>query len=94
MKLAWDAAKRTEKRDGGYHRERSDDPYHTFRWTRLSRVWRMEHPLCEECRKRGIVKRAEVVDHIIPWPVCRDFFDIFSRSAPTAIPRKVTATKS
>lgn len=75
MKLAWDAAKRTEKRDGGYHRERSDDPYHSFRWTRLSRVWRMEHPLCEECRKRGIVKRAEVVDHIIPWPVCRDFFD-------------------
>ena len=75
MKLAWDAEKKTEKRDGGYHRERSADPYHSFRWTRLSRAFRAQHPLCEECRKRGIIKSAEVVDHIIPWPVCEDFFD-------------------
>ena len=75
MRLVWDSAKRSEKHDGGYHRDRSDDPYHTYRWTRLSRAFREQHPLCEECRKRGVIKSAEVVDHIIPWPVCEDFFD-------------------
>ena len=76
MKLAWDSERRLESgkqsnRDLG----RSADPYHTARWTRLSRAWRMEHPLCEECRKRGVIKSAQVVDHIVPWPVCEDFFD-------------------
>ena len=33
------------------------------------------HPLCEECLKRGVFKSAEVVDHIVPWPVCEDFYD-------------------
>lgn len=75
MRLAWDAAKKAAKRDGGYHRDRSDDSYHTYRWTRLSRAFREQHPLCEECRKRGVIKPAEVVDHIVPWPVCEDFFD-------------------
>ena len=75
MKLAWDSARKVEKRDGKYHRERSDDPYHTYRWTRLSRAFREQHPLCEECRKQGVVRSAQVVDHIIPWPVCEDFFD-------------------
>ena len=75
MKLAWDAKNKPVKGDGTYRRDRSDDPYHSYRWTRLSRVWRAEHPLCEECRKRGVIKSAEVVDHIVPWPVCKDFFD-------------------
>ena len=76
MRLPWDAEKKPESgkqsnRDLG----RSADPYHTARWTRLSRAWRMEHPLCEECRKRGVIKSAQVVDHIVPWPACGDFFD-------------------
>lgn len=75
MKLRWDSPGRVDSHDGGYHRERSADPYHTARWTRISRAWRMTHPLCAECRKKGIVKPAEVVDHIIPWPVCEDFYD-------------------
>ena len=72
MRLAWDAQ---SKPQGGYQRERSDDPYHTNRWTRLSRVFRAEHPLCAECQRQGIVKAADVVDHIVPWPVCQDFYD-------------------
>ena len=48
MKLPWDHPSRTEKSDG-YRRERSADPYHTARWTRLSRAFRAEHPLCAEC---------------------------------------------
>ena len=72
-RLAWDSERRRE--DGGYERERSADPYHTSRWTRLSRAWRMMHPLCEECKRNGIIKAGEVTDHIIPWPVCQDFYD-------------------
>ena len=72
MKLAWDA---TVKPQGGYQRERSADPYHTNRWTKLSRAWRANHPLCEECKSKGIIKAAAVVDHIDPWPICEDFFD-------------------
>lgn len=71
--MAWDGERR--KDDGGYKRERSADPYHTSRWTRLSRAWRMMHPLCEECKRNGIIKAGEVTDHIIPWPVCQDFYD-------------------
>lgn len=58
-----------------YTRVRSSDEYHTSRWTRMSRVYRQEHPLCEICKSRGIIKPAEVVDHIVPFPVCGDFFD-------------------
>ena len=72
-RLAWDSERRQD--DGSYKRERSADPYHTSRWTRLSRAWRMMHPLCEECKRRGIIKAGEVTDHIIPWPVCQDFYD-------------------
>ena len=75
MRLAWDAQSRVNKRDGTYQRERSADPYHTYRWTRLSRAFRAEHPLCAECQRQGIVKAADVVDHIVPWPVCQDFYD-------------------
>ena len=72
-RLAWDGERR--KDGGSYKRERSADPYHTNRWTRLSRAWRMMHPLCEECKRRGIIRAGEVTDHIIPWPVCQDFYD-------------------
>lgn len=73
--LAWDSKERKKLEVGGYHRERSDDLYHTFRWTRLSRAFRQSHPLCAECARNGRLKAAEVVDHITPFPVCRDFFD-------------------
>ena len=73
--LAWDSKEHKKLEVGGYHRERSDDLYHTFRWTRLSRAFRQSHPLCAECARNGRLKAAEVVDHIVPYPVCRDFFD-------------------
>lgn len=72
-KLVWDS--RYHRTGEGYERERSADLYHTSRWTRLSRAWRAAHPLCEECRRKGLLKEGEVVDHIIPYPVCEDFFD-------------------
>lgn len=75
MKLAWDPKDKVDKHDGTYQRERSADPYHSYKWTRLSRIYRASFPLCAECRRNNIIKAAEVVDHIIPWPVCEDFFD-------------------
>lgn len=77
MKLAWDSKRSRLKADGRYVRERSGDLYHTARWTRLSRAWRAAHPLCEECKKQGVIKAAEVTDHITPWPVCGEagFYD-------------------
>ena len=75
MALAWDSKKRKDADSGGYQRERSSDLYHTYRWTRLSRAFRQSHPLCAECARNGRLKAAEVVDHIVPYPVCRDFFD-------------------
>ena len=65
---------RSEK-PSGYKRVRSSDEYHTSRWTRMSRAFRQDHPLCEICKSKGIIKPAEVVDHIVPYPVCGDFFD-------------------
>ena len=70
MKLAWDSKRTAQKVDGKYVRERSADLYHTSRWTRLSASWRAMHPLCEECKRQGVIKAAQVVDHITPWPVC------------------------
>ena len=57
------------------NRERSSELYHTYRWTKASKIYRELHPLCEDCKKKGIIQAAEVVDHIIPYPVCEDFFD-------------------
>lgn len=74
-RLPWDI--RTENEGGrGYDRVRSADPYHTSRWTKLSRAFRAEHPLCAECQRKGIIRPATCVDHIEPWPICADrFFD-------------------
>lgn len=75
MKLAWDSSSRVDRSDGKYHREKSDPRYHTPRWTRLSRSFRDSHPLCERCRKNGIIRPAQCVDHIVPAVMCEDFYD-------------------
>ena len=75
-RLPWDTTPPRTK-GGGYTRVRSDDLYHTARWTRLSRAFRAEHPLCAECQRQGIIKPATCVDHVEPWPICGEqrFFD-------------------
>lgn len=41
---------------------------YTSAWQRASRAFLAAHPLCEcdDCRKNGLVRAAEVVDHFIP----------------------------
>lgn len=36
------------------------------RWRKARGLFLRKHPLCEECRKRGALTPATVVDHIIP----------------------------
>ena len=71
MDLPWS---KTKGKGTAAERVRSADPYHTSRWTRLSRAFRAEHPLCAECQRHGIIKPATCVDHIEPWPICGDRF--------------------
>lgn len=63
------------KPSGGYHRVKSDDRYHSWRWTKESKAFREEHPLCAECLKKGLLVPSKVVDHIIPVAICEDFWD-------------------
>ena len=72
--LAWDSQRTADRNEGRYVRERSGAPYNTSRWHRLARAFLQDHPLCEECRRKGMIKAAECVDHIDPWPICEDYF--------------------
>ena len=72
--LAWDSQQTRERASGRYVRERSDAPYNTARWHKLAKAFIQEHPLCEECKRNGKLKAAECVDHIDPWPICKDYF--------------------
>lgn len=49
--------------------------YHTSRWTKRSREFRKSHPLCENCKKKGLIVPSQVVDHIVPVALCEDFWD-------------------
>ncbi len=72
--LPWDSERQREVNSGKYVREKSDAPYNTSRWHKLARAFLDSHPLCEECKRNGIVKAAQCVDHIDPWPICESYF--------------------
>ena len=72
--LAWDSQTTRDRNAGRYIRERSGAPYNTSRWHKLAKAFIEDHPLCEECKRKGIIKAAECVDHIDPWPICEEYF--------------------
>jgi len=39
--------------------------YHSKAWRKLSEQYRYKQPCCEQCLKDGIVRKADVVDHIV-----------------------------
>lgn len=39
--------------------------YKTKRWERTSKQFRLKNPICVECLANGIVRKADVVDHIV-----------------------------
>lgn len=72
--LAWDTAETRQRMSSRYYRRPSGAPYNTSRWHKLAKAFIEDHPLCEECKRNGIIKAAECVDHIDPWPICKDYF--------------------
>lgn len=40
--------------------------YQSSAWRRLREKVLLEQPLCVECKKKGVLTEAKVVDHIIP----------------------------
>src|SRR6266566_3885921 len=40
--------------------------YHTKRWERRSLLHRKHSPVCVSCKANGIVKEANVADHVVP----------------------------
>ncbi len=55
------------------HRKRQDETRqssnargYTSRWRAARKGYLSKHPLCVHCEAKGIVKAANVVDHIVP----------------------------
>lgn len=46
--------------------------YNSKRWRTLSKLYRINNPICENCFKNGIVRKADVVDHIVEVKDCWD----------------------
>ena len=62
--------KHKKKRDSEYNKYSRDEFskffYKSKEWIILRAEQLKLHPFCEECLKQGKVKRAKIVDHIIP----------------------------
>lgn len=56
-------------------RQRSRSEYHTYRWTKASKQFREDNPLCIRCWNKGITTPSQVTDHIIPVQIYGDFWD-------------------
>ena len=53
------------KKTRTYKTEKTKDSrHHTHRWTKKSKSHRKRHPLCEDCKIIGIIKQADMVDHV------------------------------
>ena len=39
---------------------------YTRKWQKAARLFRIAHPLCVACKRRGVDTLSQVVDHIIP----------------------------
>ena len=74
-KRAYITINKTDEGNRQHLRNYKCNNYSTNRWKKASKAFRDAHPICELCRRRGIITLAEVVDHIIPVEVCSDFWD-------------------
>lgn len=46
--------------------------YNTDRWRKLRLNYLSQHPLCEECLKKGIIRSAKDIHHIISFMTTDD----------------------
>lgn len=57
------------------NRPQSSKQYQTYRWKKESKLFKEANPLCVICFVKGIIRKSEVTDHIIPAEIYPDFFD-------------------
>ncbi len=50
----------------GYMTKVTNPFYSTNAWSKMSKQYKINNPLCVMCEKRGIVRAVKYVDHIIP----------------------------
>lgn len=43
--------------------------YNRIAWRTCSRVFQSLNPLCENCKDKGRLTEAQMVDHVIPMPI-------------------------
>ncbi len=48
------------------HRKKTAERGYGNRWTRASKHYRQQHPLCAKCQRGGRIVAATCVDHIVP----------------------------
>lgn len=47
------------------------DFYNSWAWRKLAKVYRIDNPICENCKDKNRRVEAEMVDHTIPMPTGR-----------------------
>ena len=55
--------------------KRHDKDYHSKRWKDLRKSVLQNEPLCRTCKENGVIKAANVGDHIIPVRLGGSMFD-------------------
>ena len=70
-----------KKSKTNYKSKELKDAYNAYRPYRLSYI--KEHPLCEDCLKKGITKVAEEVHHITPILTAKDPIDMIALATDT-----------
>ena len=56
----------SDKQYNKYQRDPQTYKRYSNRWRRIRQLYVKEHPICELCEKKGIIKPVEEVHHIIP----------------------------
>lgn len=58
--------KQSDKQYNKYHRDPKTYKRYSNRWKQIRQLYIKEHPVCEICEKKGIIKAVEEVHHLIP----------------------------
>ncbi|MCT4662150.1 MAG: HNH endonuclease [Tissierellales bacterium] len=62
----WEKKEKKREYKEGYTEVSQSGFYNNQAWQKIRNYYISYNPLCERCLKKGILKEAEVVDHIIP----------------------------
>lgn len=60
------AASQPPKQRQSISRQKCKKLYGSNKWREASLRFRREHPLCQSCQERGIVRPSKCTDHVIP----------------------------